>query len=225
VDLGPNYEWVAEMQWPEGETQGGPAVLVIRPSDPDNYPAGGLSQTVLRDVDFKEALDTLRRQLTSSKRWDRARRQSEEQLTALLVDHAAGGITPEYLALLSRVYIDAVNRGQDKPLEHLAEITRKSAAAIKNHLWQATRKDLLKRSPGRVGGHLTREATEILERIVPGAHGLHSPLESLQKVRESAGDHIVVEGPPMAIGPEEPKRLGQKANQGSRPAKRRRSET
>jgi hypothetical protein len=29
MDLGPNMEWVAEMQWPEGETQGGPAVLVI----------------------------------------------------------------------------------------------------------------------------------------------------------------------------------------------------
>jgi hypothetical protein len=93
----------------------------------------------------------------------------------------------------------AVNRGQDKPLEHLAEVTGKSAAAIKNHLWQATRKGLLERSPGRVGGHLTREATKILERIVPGADDLHSPLDSLQK--------IAVEGPPVAVGPEEPKRL------------------
>ncbi|WP_236724596.1 hypothetical protein [Mycobacterium avium] len=190
VDLGPNYEWVAEMQWPEGETQGGPGVLLIRPSNPDSYPAGGLSQTVLREVDFKYALERLRRSLANSKRWDRARRQSEEKLTALLVDHAGGGITPEYLALLSRVYIGVVNRGQDKPLEYLAEVTGKSAAAIKNHLWQATRKGLLERSPGRVGGHLTPEATKILERIVPGADALLSPLQSLEKatrVREGRG--------------------------------------
>lgn len=167
VDLGPNMEWVAEMQWPEGETSGGPAVLVIYPSDPDNCPPGGLSQTVLRDVDFKNALDRLRSSLSNSKRWERARQRSEDVLTSLLAEHAAlGASTPEYLALLARVYVDAVNNGQDKPLEHLSTLTDKSASAIKNHLWQATRKGLLERSPGRAGGHLTAKGREVLAPLL-----------------------------------------------------------
>ncbi|MUL85035.1 MULTISPECIES: hypothetical protein [unclassified Mycolicibacterium] len=167
MDLGPNMEWVAEMQWPEGETQGGPAVLVIYPSDPDTCPPGGLSQTVLRDVDFKYALDRLRASFKYSKRMQQMRQESRDRLAGLLAEHAAeGAITPEYLALLARVYVDAVKNGQAKPLEHLASITDKSAAAIKNHLWQASRKGLLERSPGRAGGKLTAEATKVLEPIV-----------------------------------------------------------
>jgi hypothetical protein len=182
VDLGPNYEWVAEMRWPVGETQGGPAFVLIRPADKDGYPAGGLSQTVLREVDFRGALDKLRRQLESSNRWDRARRQGEERVVSLLVDHSAGSLTPEYLTLLSRVYVGAVNQGRDKPLDYLAEVTSKSAAAIKNHLWQATRKGLLERSPGRAGGHLTPKAGAIMEKLIPS--GLESLSDSLNRLRQ-----------------------------------------
>ena len=173
VDLGPNCEWVAEMHWPDGQTQGGPAVLVIHPSDPNGYPAGGLSQTVLREVDFKGALNTLRRQLESSNRWNRLRHQNQEKVAALLADHAGGSITPEYLALLSRVYVGAVNQGQTKPLDYLAEVTGNSPAAIKNHLWQATRRGLLERSPGRAGGRITEKAAGILKPIL-GIDGLES---------------------------------------------------
>jgi hypothetical protein len=76
-----------------------------------------------------------------------------------------GSITPEYLALLSRPYVGAVNQGQDKPLEHLAEVTGKSAAAIKNHRWRATRKGLLEPSAGRVGGHVTDKARQALAKL------------------------------------------------------------
>jgi hypothetical protein len=167
TDLGPNMEWVAEMQWPEGQTQGGPAVLVIYPSNPDECPPGGLSQTVLRDVDFKYALDRLRTSLANSKRWDRARQKNEDQVVALLVAHADEGLTEEYLTLLSRVYVGAVNQGQEKPLEYLAKTADKSPAAIKNHLWQATRKGYLERSPGRAGGHITGRAAEVMEKLIP----------------------------------------------------------
>lgn len=184
VDLGPNYEWVAQMRWPHGETQGGPAVLLIRPSNPDGYPPGGLSQTVLRDVDFKYALEQLRGQLASSKRWDRARQKSLEKVVSALVDHAGGSITPEYLALLSRVYVGAVNQGQSKPLDYLAEVTGNSPAAIKNHLWQATRKGLLERSPGRAGGHITEKAAEILRAVLgidDGSESLRDTIERLKR--------------------------------------------
>lgn len=168
VDLGPNCEWVAEMRWPVGETQGGPTELFIRPSDPEGYPPGGLSQTVLREVDFKRALDRLRGYLANSKRWERKRREGEEKVTSLLVNHAGGSITPEYLALLSRVYVGAVNQGQTKPLDYLAQVTGNSPAAIKNHLWQATRKGLLERSPGRAGGRVTPRAATLVETALAG---------------------------------------------------------
>jgi hypothetical protein len=77
-----------------------------------------------------------------SRRIDRA----WEQRAKLLTEHATGNaITPEYLALLSRLYIDAVNIGEGYPLEALTALTGKSVAATKNHLWQATRKGLLQR--------------------------------------------------------------------------------
>lgn len=168
TDFGPNAEWVAEMQWPEGRTQGGPAVLLIYPSDPDACPPGGLSQTVLRDMNFREALDLLRAGLTFSKRAQRVRQQVTDNLAKLLIEHAKGGsITPAYLATLSRAYLDAVDNGQGRPLDHLAGITGKSTAAIKNHLWQATRKGILVRSPGRAGGHLTTKGRTELAQIMP----------------------------------------------------------
>lgn len=183
IDFGPNDEWVAAMQWPEGATQGGPAVLVIYPSDPDVCPAGGLSQTVLRDVDFRHALERLRGKLAASKRWQRARQDTEDRLTGLLTSHAANGaITSEYLVLLSRVYIGAVNNGQERPLEHLAALTGKSAAAIKNHLWQATRKGLLERSPGRAGGHLTDKGRDVLASVISDES------DETPAVREGASD-------------------------------------
>ncbi|RIR96408.1 MarR family winged helix-turn-helix transcriptional regulator [Mycobacteroides abscessus] len=183
MDLGPDCEWVAEMQWPEGVTQGGPAVLVIYPSNPDTCPLGGLSQTVLREVDFKYALDRLRSYLSTSKRWDAARKKSEQRVTAELVAHSDMGLTPEYLVLLSRVYVGAVNQGQSKPLEYLAELTGKTPAAIKNHLWQATRKGYLERSPGRAGGHLTAKAAEIMETIIPS--GLESLGDTYRRLGKS----------------------------------------
>lgn len=168
-DLGPGWEWVVEMEWPEGVTSGGPAALVIRPSDPDSYPAGGISSTLLREIDFREAAERLRRQVTAAERWDKARGRYEQDRSERLREAVSHGITDEYLALLSSAYVSAVNHGQPRPLEHLAEQAGKSLAAIKNHLWQATRRSLLERSAGRPGGRLTEKASGILERIVPNA--------------------------------------------------------
>lgn len=167
VDLGPNGEWVAELQWPPGETQGGPAVLVIHPAVDGSYPPGGISQTVLRELDFKQALDTLRRQLTSTKRKAAALEKSAAKMNNLLLEHAEDRtVTDTYLALLARAYVSAVSRGVDKPLAYLAELTGKSYAATKNHLWQATRRGLLERSPGRAGGRVTGKAANIIADLI-----------------------------------------------------------
>lgn len=183
-DLGPEYEWVVDMQWPDGVTEGGPAVLMIYPSDPEKCPVGGLSQTVLRDVDFKDALNKLRFHLAHSREWSASRERSREKLASLLADHAASGsVTPEYLALLARVYVGAVSQGQDKPLAYLQEVTGKSAASIKNHLWRATRDKYLERSPGRAGGTITGKGADVLKRVIPGADQLLSLSDSIEQAR------------------------------------------
>ncbi len=167
LGLGLDSEWVCEMQWPEGQTQGGPGVLVIRPAAEGTYPAGGISQTLLRDIDFKAALNTLRQQQAGGKRWTQMRERNQAKMNALLVSYGSdGAITDEYLALLSRAYVAAVSMGQDKPLDYLAELTGKSFSAIQSHLWKATRKGLLERSPGRVGGKVTGKAANILSGLV-----------------------------------------------------------
>jgi hypothetical protein len=166
IDLGPDMQWTCKLEWPEGETQGGPVKLTLEPSDPNDYPAGGISSTLLREVDFKAALDILRRQQVRSKQWQRVRAANEKRVNALLAAHAAeGAITDEYLTLLSRVYVAAVSSGQDKPLEYLAELLDKTHASIQNHLWQATRRGLLERSPGRSGGKLTAKAANLMRTV------------------------------------------------------------
>ena len=166
VDLGPDLQWVCDMEWPEGETQGGPMTLTIRPAIPGNFPAGGVSSTLLRDVDFKAALGILRRQRVRSKQFQKVTAAHEKRMNTLLAAHAAdGAITDEYLALLSRVYVAAVSSGQEKPLDYLAELLNKTHAAIQNHLWQATRRGLLERSSGRAGGKLTAKAGKIIRSL------------------------------------------------------------
>ena len=170
IDLGPNCEWRAQMQWPEGATQGGPAVLVVHPANPsaDNSGVdGGISHTLLREIDFRAAVDALRRSLARSGEWQRKREDSQKLVLGVLKKQAQQvSVTDAYLSLLARVYVGAVNQGQEKPLQYLADETGKSSAAIKNHLWQATRKGLLERSPGRAGGRITERAAEILRPLL-----------------------------------------------------------
>src|SRR6476661_2590081 len=121
MDLGPNNEWVVAMEWPEGKTQGGPGVLVVRPADPESYPAGGLSSTVLRAINFREASAKLRKQIAFDERWDESKEKYEADRVNRVRDELAKGISPEYLALLSSLYISRVNRGQPMPVDKIAE--------------------------------------------------------------------------------------------------------
>jgi hypothetical protein len=209
-------DWVVVMEWPKGVENGGPCRMVIEPVG--TCPVGGLSSTVLRQIDFRDASDRLREQVTASERRGREHERYEKRRSERLRDELSRGVTEEYLALLSSAYVSAVNRGQAKPNDYLAELVGKTTSTVRGHLWQARNQDFLTGSPGRKGGQLTDKATKILERIVPGADALLSPVESLRKARESTDDRIVAESSPRAIGSAEPKRLGRKTA-------RRRSET
>ncbi len=177
--------WVVEMEWPEGETQGGPAVLVVRPADPESHPPGGLSSTVLRGINFRDASAQLRRQLAIGERRRKSHDKYEAERVNRIRDELAKGISPEYLALLSSLYVSRVNTGQPKPIEAIADDLGKGLQTIRGHLWQARKQGLLTGEHGRKGGQLTPEATQILERIVPNAP--ESLQSSLNKIRNQQG--------------------------------------
>jgi hypothetical protein len=177
-DLG---AWVVVMEWPEGVINGGPGRLVIEPAD--GYPIGGLSQTVLRQVDFKDGIERFRKQLAASERRSQLRDDYENKRGERIRAALSAGVTDEYLALLASAYISAANRGQPMPNEYLAEVVGKTTSTVRGHLWQARKRDLLTGSPGRVGGQLTPKAVAILERIVP--RGWESPAETVKRVRET----------------------------------------
>jgi hypothetical protein len=168
MDLGNG--WVVEMTWPEGQTQGGPRELVVRPADPEACPAGGLSSTVLRRINFRDASARLHRQLAIGQIRQKVRDKYEAKRLERIRDELSKGISPEYLALLSSLYVNRVKRGEAKPIEAIAEDLGKGVQTIRGHLWKARNEGLLTgRSPGRKGGELTKNASQILERVVPGA--------------------------------------------------------
>nr|WP_052741149.1 sigma-70 family RNA polymerase sigma factor [Mycobacterium sp. UM_NZ2] len=162
-------DWEIDMEWREGDYQGGPIGMWIRPLDPDNPPHGGLSSTVLREIDFRKAKAKLHQDLAAHPHGWRGepskQAQQDGDRLARLRDELAKGITPEYLALLCSNYVQRVNSGQAKPVERLAEDLGKSAATIRGHLWQARRQGLLIGSAGRKGGTLTPEAMAIIQRL------------------------------------------------------------
>lgn len=164
--IGPQGEWTAEMTW-YGDDQHGPGLVVISATDPENRPAGGLSQTVLREIDFAEAVQDMR---TSEAYYAKIPRINWETIGAKLAQLSEAGVKDgHYLAMLSNVYC-TLAATDDKPVNKLAELTGKSSAAIKSHLWEATRRGLLIRSPGRRGGRMTAATMELLTgEPVPGA--------------------------------------------------------
>lgn len=179
-DLGP---WVIEMQWPRGVTQGGPAVLVVRPKGGTGYPPGGISSTVLRQIDFKEAGEALRSQTRVSGLRAQIRKEQEAARAERLRQAAAQGVTDEYLALLASAYVGYINRGGTGALAHLAEQVGKSQSTIKGHLWQARKRDLLTGSAGRAGGALTEKASALLMDLVPCAQQSKSLADMAREIQ------------------------------------------
>lgn len=154
-------EWIVVMEWPDGVEDGGPARLVIEPVD--KMPVGGLSSTVLRQIDFREAIEDLREQVATSNRRthdiEALRKFERDQLQSALAD----GITPEYLALLSWHYVRAAERGQANINDYLGELVGKPVGTVRGHLIRARHDGLLSGSHGRKGGELSAEAERLIE--------------------------------------------------------------
>lgn len=156
IELG--EQWVVEMTWPDGVTDGGPSALTLRPADPENPPEDGISPMLLREISFSEARARLRSQGAPV----------PDVSDALLRRFLAAGVSPTYLALLASRYVRVTNEGQAHPQEVLAEVIRKTPSTVKGHLWQARKAGLLAGSAGRAGGTLTAEARRLIQEAFSG---------------------------------------------------------
>ncbi|WP_159232904.1 hypothetical protein [Mycolicibacterium vanbaalenii] len=172
-------DWYVVMEWPEGVDDGGPARLTIQPVG--DFPIGGLSSTVLRQIDFRAAAEELRKQAEGDEvrahQHDTMNKWHAERLRAALAEH--GPASSEYLTLLASEYLRAVNRGQQKINEFLAAMAGKEASTIRGHLWQARKQEILSSSPGRKGGQLSAAAQDTMRRIEErSAESFFAALES-----------------------------------------------
>jgi hypothetical protein len=175
--------WTVEMYWKEDDIQGGPSKIAIRPTDEKNVPVGGISSTVLREIDFRAGAAKAREQVAAE---DLTYAQDSPQLPPMALVRAtleAGGITDAYLVLLAIQYIARVDRGEPKPVDHIASELGKSPGTIKGHLWQARNRGLLKGgSAGRKGGYIPPEAAQIALDLIarrPSIPELRAHLNSL----------------------------------------------
>lgn len=157
------WPWQVSVRWAPEAEQGGPWVLMIRPH-PDateDEIAGGLSSTVLRQVDFQGAATKWRTRHQRIRK-PAADKQRQDKLSKDLRLAMQRGINVQYLARLSEIYVDLVRRGEPRVTETLASMIDRKPETVKAHLKDARRRKLLSTVPGRAGGRLTELAIEAL---------------------------------------------------------------
>lgn len=126
--------------------------------------AGGISQTVLRQINFKDAFNAMIRQSSGlNKHFVEVVDGFAEELRAMLAD----GVTDWYLAHLSEAYLLLIRLGEKNVAGRLAVMVDRTPSGVLQHLKRARKADLLTSIPGRAGGELTPRALEILSE--PGA--------------------------------------------------------
>jgi len=153
--------WRVLLEWEHGATQGGPISMEITPAadaTPEEL-AHGLSQTVLRQVDFKAAFNQMVRQNTQvSEPLRPVIDGMGEELREMLKD----GVTDKYLALLADAYLMLVHFGVHNVAGELAGLVDRTPSGVLQQLKRARKAGLLTSIPGRAGGHLTPRAEELL---------------------------------------------------------------
>lgn len=155
--------WEVRFAWAEGADQGGPMRLDISPlsSASPSELAHGISQTVLRQIDFKAAFNEMvRKSAGVSPSLEQALDGIAADLRAMLED----GVTDWYLAHLSEVYLLLIRAGVHNVAGKLAEMVDRTPSGVLQQLKRARKADLLTSIPGKAGGELTPRAVEILTK-------------------------------------------------------------
>lgn len=156
--------WVVKTSWPSSEDQLGPVQIELSPS-PEATEGDllvGLSSTVLRKIDFRQARDEWR-QIQDETRQKKLMPMQEtwrtERLRQLL---EVDGVREPYLAQLAETYIGMVMFGDTAVSDTLAEMTGRSRDTVRQHLHRARKAGMLTSVAGKAGGEITDKAVEVL---------------------------------------------------------------
>ncbi|GGY00075.1 MULTISPECIES: hypothetical protein [Streptomyces] len=163
--------WKVTMWLPLDSTSGNPREIRIEPdeeADPQEV-ARGITSTVLRQIDtaaFAEEVEPLAELA-------HAGRQAVENFRRELAG-LPKGVSDEYLAVLSALYVRFVNAGRRAPAQDLELWTGSKQATLKGHLRAARQRGFLTKVEGKAGGQLTDKAVETLKgiKLADGADGV-----------------------------------------------------
>lgn len=166
-EIGP---WQVHMEWPRATDQGGPRWITVRPR-PDaseDELAGGISSTILRQVDFTAA-GTAWRQAAARLDPDRAElidlaNRSIVLSQALRAEFERNGMSDEYMALLAVAYGEVVSAGERSVNANLAALVGRRPETVRGHVKAARARGFLSSVKARAGGHASDEAREIASR-------------------------------------------------------------
>ncbi|MFH8588213.1 MULTISPECIES: hypothetical protein [Streptomyces] len=154
--------WKITMWIPFAASVGGPQELVIEPheeADPQEV-ARGITSTVLRQIDTAGVWEKIQPARDLAIAGHGEIEEFRRKLAGL-----PKGISDEYLALLSALYVRFVNRGVRAPIHVLEVWTETKQATLKGHLRAARQRGFLTKVEGKAGGQLTDKAVETLKGI------------------------------------------------------------
>lgn len=158
--------WTVRLWWPAGAVTGGPQRIVIEPADgaPAGQVAQGIATTTLRRVDLAGA--KLKAAEYAPAATDEAGPLDRFGPAArrLLDDE---GVSPSYLACLSKLYAAVADSGERAPGPQIAKCLGRPLETVRTHLKAARRDGYLTTVRGKAGGELTAKAHGILEALTP----------------------------------------------------------
>ena len=141
---------------------------------------GGLSSTVLRQIDFAGARSEWSDELVANPPgpvhpkpdwlvtpWGKGEineLRSEQLRDALARD----GVSDGYLALLAEAYEALVRSGERSVAVKLSEMTGRSPDTVKQHLHKVRKAGMLTSIPGKAGGRLTPKAVRAIREWMSG---------------------------------------------------------
>lgn len=154
--------WQIALAWPDDADQGGPVAISIKPyaDATDDELIGGLSSTVLRQIDFQ----------TAREKWMEAKAKYLDQQDGMAQLRAGqlrqildrDGVTDTYLAFLANAYVQLTRAGERSVAKKLAEMTGRSPDTVKQHLHRVRKEKMLTAISGKAGGQLTERAVETI---------------------------------------------------------------
>ncbi|MCZ2527329.1 hypothetical protein [Streptomyces sp. HB2AG] len=165
--------WKVVMLWPLDSEGGGPRSIQIEPTEgaDSQEVARGITTTVLRKVDIAAAAQ----QAAEFKPWAQLAREAtrgpqKQDIERFRQGLAAlpAGLSDEYLAVISNLYVRFVEAGQRAPVAEMETWTGTKQPTLKGHLRAARQRGFLTKVEGKAGGRLTEKAIRILEGVKDG---------------------------------------------------------